>query len=91
MTVKSSISLTDSQAAFARGLVEDGRAASLSAVVQQGLDLLRQKQEAEQAETGALKALLQDRAQGAFVGAEEFRSRTEKTLSEAARKYVLGD
>lgn len=91
MTVKSSISLTDSQAAFARGLVEDGRAASLSAVVQQGLDLLRQKREAERADTEALKTLLEERAQGAFVDSAEFRRRTDDTLSEVAREYALGD
>lgn len=91
MTVKSSISLTDSQAAFARGLVEDGSAASLSAVVQQGLDLLRQKRDAEKADTEALRALLEERAQGAFVGAGEFQRTSDKTLSEAARKYALGD
>jgi len=91
MTVKSSISLTDSQAAFARGLVEDGRASSLSAVVQQGLDLLRQKQDTEQADTEALKVLLNERAQGAFVDSEDFRHRTDKLLAEASRKYALED
>ena len=38
MTVKSSISLTDEQHAFARALVEAGRYASLSAVLQRGVD-----------------------------------------------------
>ena len=47
MTVKSSISLTDEQHAFARALVEAGRYASLSAVLQHGLDLLRQRTDAE--------------------------------------------
>ena len=43
MTVKSSISLTDEQHSFAKELVEAGRYSSLSAVLQQGIDLLRQR------------------------------------------------
>lgn len=38
MSVKSSISLTDQQDAFARSLVESGRYSSMSSVLQQGLD-----------------------------------------------------
>lgn len=45
MSVKSSISLTDQQDAFARSLVESGRYSSMSSVLQQGLELLRQKTE----------------------------------------------
>ena len=51
MSVKSSISLSDQQDAFARSLVEHGRFSSVSAVIQSGLELLRQKTEAEDAET----------------------------------------
>jgi len=43
MTVKSSISLTDEQHSFAKELVEAGRYLSVSAVLQQGIDLLRQR------------------------------------------------
>ena len=64
MTVKSSISLTDQQDAFARALVKEGRYSSVSAVIQQGLDLLRQKTEAEQAETDALRLLVDQRRAG---------------------------
>ena len=39
MTVKSSISLTDEQDAFARQLVEKGRFPSVSAALQQGVEL----------------------------------------------------
>ena len=53
VTVKSSISLTDEQHAFARALVEAGRYASLSAVLQQGVDLLRQRMDIEALETEA--------------------------------------
>ena len=53
MTVKSSISLTDDQHAFAKSLVAAGRYSSLSAVLQQGVDLLRQRMDTEELETAA--------------------------------------
>ena len=81
MSVKSSISLTDTQAAFARTLVDDGRYSSVSAVIQQGLDLLRQQTEDREAETGALKAILTERAGGAFVSADTMRARVDAMLA----------
>lgn len=75
MTVKSSISLSDEHHAFARAQVQDGRFASVSAVVQHGLDLLRQRAEDEQLERAALKALLAERLAGPFVTADEMRNR----------------
>ena len=75
MTVKSSISLSDEHHAFARAQVADGRFASVSAVVQHGLDLLRRQAEDEQLERAALKALLEERLVGPFVSAEEMRRR----------------
>jgi antitoxin ParD1/3/4 len=75
MGVKSSISLSDQQDAFARHLVEQGRFSSVSAVIQNGLDLLRQRTEAEETETSALKALLADRLRGDFVSAAEMETR----------------
>lgn len=75
MTVKSSISLSDAHHAFARAQVQNGRFASVSAVVQHGLDLLRQRAEDEQLERAALKALLAERLSGPFVTADEMRRR----------------
>ena len=46
MSVKASVSLTEQQDAFARDQVRQGRYASLSAVVQRGLELLREETEA---------------------------------------------
>jgi antitoxin ParD1/3/4 len=74
MTKKSSISLRDDQHAFAKTLVASGRFPSLSAVVQQGLDVLRQQDADAQADRAALRALLQERAQGPFVSAHELRA-----------------
>jgi len=84
MTAKTSISLTDAQEAFARQLVESGRYPSLSAVLQHGLDLLRSRQEADEADTQALRALLEERKSGPFVDAREGRARLERIM--AARK-----
>ena len=67
MTVKSSISLTDEQYAFARALVDAGRYSSLSAVLQQGVDLLRHRMDADELETEALRELLSRRRKGRFV------------------------
>lgn len=75
MGVKSSISLSDQQDAFARSLVEQGRFSSVSAVIQNGLDLLRQRTEADEAETTALKVLLADRLQGDFISRQEMNTR----------------
>ncbi|OQW57283.1 MAG: hypothetical protein A4S17_04785 [Proteobacteria bacterium HN_bin10] len=84
MTVKTSISLTDSQEAFARELVERGRYPSLSAVLQHGLELLRSETELEAAELAALRELLKQRRRGAFVSIEKGRARTRAMI--AAKK-----
>ena len=85
MTVKTSISLTDSQEMFARELVERGRYPSLSAVIQHGLELLRAEREAQEAETAALRALLEERRRGEFVSHEQGRKSTERMIA-AAKK-----
>lgn len=91
MTVKSSISLTDQQDEFARTLVQEGRYSSLSAVVQQGLDLLRKKTEAEEADIQALRALVAQRRAGSFVPAEEMKSRVAAMLARKRRDHGLDD
>ncbi len=80
MTVKTSISLTDSQEAFARDLVERGRYSSLSAVLQHGLELLRSEKELEDAELAALRALLKTRRGGAFIAVAKGRERTQRMI-----------
>jgi antitoxin ParD1/3/4 len=75
VTVKSSISLSDDQHAFAKALVDSGRFPSVSAVLQQGLDLLRQQDADAQADRAALRALLAERVSGPFVSAGELRKR----------------
>lgn len=75
MTVKSSISLTDEQDAFARELVSAGRYPSVSAVVAQGLELLKARTDADSMELEALKLLLEERRRGPFVSPDEMRKR----------------
>ncbi len=81
MTAKTSISLTDAQEVFARDLVDRGRYPSLSAVLQHGLELLRTQREAEEAETAALRALLEERQRGPFISMKESRTRMERMIA----------
>ena len=75
MVIKSSVSLREDQHAFAKALVDAGRFPSVSAVLQQGLDLLRQQDADAQADRAALQVLLQQRANGSFVSADQLRAR----------------
>ncbi|NLS16627.1 type II toxin-antitoxin system ParD family antitoxin [Rhizobium sp. P40RR-XXII] len=85
MSVKSSISLTDQQDAFARSLVETGRYSSLSSVLQQGLELLRQKTETEAAVTEALRTLIQRRVDGPKISGTDMEERIESMIERKRR------
>ncbi|ANL36487.1 addiction module antidote protein (plasmid) [Rhizobium phaseoli] len=85
MSVKSSISLTAQQDAFARSLVENGRYSSLSSVLQQGLELLRQKTEAEAAETEALRELIQRRLNGPALSDEAMADAVDEMIERKRR------
>lgn len=85
MTVKSSISLTDQQDAFARRLVAEGRYSSLSAVIQQGLELLRRDFEA----TDALRALLEQRQKESSIPFAELERRVKAELAEDRGDFDL--
>ncbi len=87
MTAKTSISLTDAQEAYARELVAQGRYPSLSAVLQHGLELLRAERELGEAETAALRALLDERRRGPFISMKESEKRTKQMI--AARRASL--
>ena len=76
MSVKASVSISKQQDAFARRLVDEGRYASLSAVVQRGLELVREETELKQAELDALKVLLKERAEGELVSIDDGRDAT---------------
>ena len=89
MSVKASVSISDQQESFARKLVEDGRFASLSAVVQRGLELVREETELKDAELAVLRALLADRRAGEFLTIKESHSRIEEMLSAKKAAYGL--
>jgi antitoxin ParD1/3/4 len=85
MTVKTSISLTDDQEAYARALVDSGQYPSLSAVLQRGLDMLRRDSEMHDAELQALRSLIDQRRAGSFVDLDEGEAAT-RALLERKRK-----
>ena len=89
MTVKTSISLTDEQEAYARRLVESGQYTSLSAVLQRGLDMLRQENELHEAEVEALRALIERRSQGPFTDLDTLKSDTLAMLERKRRARDL--
>ena len=89
MAVKSSISLTDEQHAFARSLVEAGPYASLSAVLQQGVALLRQRLDAQELEHAAMRELLSLRRQGDFVSAQAMDTRLARMIADKRRAHGL--
>lgn len=91
MTVKTSISLTDAQEAYARKLVEEGRYSSLSAVLQQGLELLRLETEAKEAEIAALRALLEERASGEFISMEESNAQIDAMIERFSERDLRDD
>lgn len=85
MTVKTSISLTDEQEAYARRLVEAGHYPSMSAVLQRGLDMLRRDNEKQDAEIAALRTLIDRRRAGSFVDLDEGEAET-RAMRERKRK-----
>ncbi len=89
MTVKTSISLTDEQEAYARRLVENGQYPSLSAVLQRGLDMLRRDTERHEAELGALRTLIDRRREGPFVTLEQGEADTLAMLERKRKERGL--
>ena len=89
MTVKSSISLTDEQHSFAKELVEAGRYSSVSAVLQQGIDLLRQRMHNDDLEGAALKALLDQRSAGPFVSGAQMDKTIARMITEKRRAHAV--
>ena len=89
MTVKSSISLTDEQHSFVKELVEAGRYSSLSAVLQQGIALLRQRIQDDDLHRTALKALLDQRSAGAFVSGTQMNKNIARMITEKRHAHAV--
>jgi antitoxin ParD1/3/4 len=80
MTVKPTISLTDESHSFARSLVESGKFASLSAVVQHGLRLVEREEQEHRARLDAIRADLDRRAAQTAIPIEELDARLDAWL-----------
>lgn len=89
MSVKSSISLTEQQDAFVRSQVESGRYSSASSVLQQGLELLRQKTELETAEIEALRALVEYRLKSKSIAAAEMDSLVDAMIERKRQEHDM--
>ncbi len=75
MTVKPTISLTDQSYAFAKSLVDSGRFASISAVIQHGMRLMERKEAEHQARLDAIRSDLDRRAAGPSISTDEMDER----------------
>ena len=91
MTVKSSISLTNDQHSFAKKLVGSGRFPSVSAVLQQGVELLREKMEDEAMERAALAEILGKRRSGPFLSATRMDRRLSRMIAKKRRAHAVRD
>ena len=89
--MKSSISLTDDQHSFAKTLVDSGRFPSVSAVLQQGVELLREKMEEQALEQAALVEILGKRRSGQFFSAARMDSRLSRMIDKKRRTYAVRD
>lgn len=87
MTVELSISLSDSQDRFVRDLVATGAYASVSAVVEQGLNLLWKEQESSDLRAAELRELINKRRAGQFLTEEESDAQIDAMLSASRTTY----
>jgi antitoxin ParD1/3/4 len=91
VTVKSSISLTDDQHSFVKTLVDDGRFPSVSAVLQQGVEVLRRQIETDALEHDALAEVLKRRRAGKFVSPAKMDDRLDRLLTRMRRTHEIRD
>jgi antitoxin ParD1/3/4 len=89
MVVKTSVSISNQQDEYARRLVENGSYSSLSAVVQRGLELVREENDLKDAELAAMRALIAEREAGEFLNREQSRQHLEDIISETRASYGL--
>ena len=91
MSESYSIQLTDHDEKLACRLIENGQFADLNAVVQRGMELVREENEMQPSDVEALKALLDQRRKGKFISNAEGRRRTERMLSRKKAEHGLSD
>ena len=88
---KVSISLTNDQHSFAKTLVDSGRFASVSAVMQHSIELLREKLEGEALERPALADLLGKRRSGPFSSAMKMDRWLSRMITKKRRAHAVRD
>jgi antitoxin ParD1/3/4 len=86
VTVKNSISLTGEQYSFATTLVDSGRFPSVSAVLQQDVELLREKLEDVTLERAALIEILGKRRSGPFLSATRMDGRLHRMVDKKRQR-----
>ena len=91
MSESYSIQLTDHDAKLAFRLIENGQFADLNAIVQRGMELVREENEMQPPDVEGLKALLDRRRKGKFISNAEGRRRTERMLSRKKAEHGLSD
>jgi antitoxin ParD1/3/4 len=87
MTVRVLISLTDDQHSFAKTLVDSGRFPSVSAVMQQGIELLREKMDDDSLERAALAEILGNRRSSSFLSAKTMDSQLSRMIAKKRVTY----
>lgn len=88
MTVRMTISMPDALAEMVERLVAEGKYASHSDVIRDGLRALEARKAEHEARIAAIRDDLQDRLKGEFVSLEEGTRRLERWRAERRR---MGD
>ncbi len=82
MTVKPTVSLTDQGYALAKSLVESGKFASVSAVLQHGLRLVEREEQSHEARLKTISRDLETRAREPVLSADELDEKVDLMLAE---------
>jgi antitoxin ParD1/3/4 len=78
-------------APFARTLVDSGRFASVSAVLQRGVEFLRARMEDEALDRAALAKIVGRRRSGPFLSAARMDSRLARMIDKKRRAHAVRD
>ena len=89
MTVKTSISISDQQAAYARQQVEEGRFSSISAVIQSALEAKRREDEEYAAWKRGFEAEMLRRMDGPFLNEEESQKQFDEMIRQERQRLGL--
>ncbi len=88
MTVKPTVSLTDQGYDLAKTLVESGKFASVSAVMQYGLRLVEREEESYRARLDAIRIDLERRMQEPTLSAKDMDCMLDELLSKKRQAWL---